>query len=299
MTKNIEGSLTSVRQNWKQAGREEDSDDDREAHQNEDGLAESPSSTSGDETMVKWRGNSVPEEKAKALKHLFDDLQDHFGHQRPDPKIKFNLGGLRRDDNTDLWYDHLSFTYMINGEACNLDYIGLDVCLDLTQKRSHQMYGGNVFDDYAKSWVYVYVPEMTLDKVKAYVKAGTGWDCSKEGTAFDPNRNLVAIKAKMHQTPQPEPSFWVAASDPKIVGEDAQFSRFGSVQHIGGQPAQQHVHRGVGIFAVTLEIPGSPKHMPSPGFVGEEANLSFTLISARTWGVTDCIAPIVHAPIRK
>ena len=259
--------------------------------------------TNSDVKMVKWRGNMVPEKKAKALTHVFDDLQDHFGHNRPDPKVRFNMAStsLNQDNlNTGAWSDNLTFTYLIDGDACNLDYIGMDVCIDLTKK--HAKPGSSAFDDYGKSWVYVYVPEATIDKVKAYVKAGTGWDVVNNGFKVDYNRKLTSIEAKMHQAPQPEPSFWVATDNdmynkyvnPKMT-PGVQFTRSGSIQEVVEQPAQQRVHRGVGFFAVSLEVPKSSDVKPKAGF-GAEATLSFTLISVRTWGVTDCIAPIVHSP---
>jgi hypothetical protein len=277
------GSLISSRQKWAQESRDEDGNHVQVA---------SSTAAAAEETMVKWRGNFVPEGRAKALKHVFDDLQDHFGHQRPDPQVHFKLGrGLRHVHGS--WCDNVAFTYLINGDACDLEYVGMDVCIDLSEKRVLSKYGGSPFENYGKSWVYVYVPELTIEKVKSYVKAGTGWDVSDERLAIDPNRNLVAIEAKMHQDPQPEPSFWVATVRDKTQMES--FSRAGSVQQMFEQPSQQHVHRGIGIFAVSIEVPGYPDAKPNPG-MGEEATLSFTLVSVRTWGVTDCIAPIVHFP---
>mmetsp|Transcript_5854 Transcript_5854/g.9773 ORF Transcript_5854/g.9773 Transcript_5854/m.9773 type:complete len:80 (+) Transcript_5854:1-240(+) len=73
------------------------------------------------------------------------------------------------------------------------------------------------------------------------------------------------------------------------------FSRIGTVQEVNEHPHQQRVHRGVGIFSVSMEVEGSPNFKPTPR-AGDEANLCFTLVSVRTWGVTDCVAPIVHAP---
>ena len=72
----------------------------------------------------------------------------------------------------------------------------------------------------------------------------------------------------------------------------------GSVQEVNAKPRQQRVHRGVGIFSVSMEVEGTRNSMPAPG-TGEEANLSFTLVSVRTWGITDCVAPIVHAPDKR
>jgi len=147
--------------------------------------------------------------------------------------------------------------------------------------------------DYGETWVYAYLPEMTMDKIKAYVKTGTGWDVSGEGMVHDSNRNLVAIEARMHhQSGQPKPSFWVV-KDKDSAEEDVSFSRIGSVQEVNRDASNRHVHRGVGIFSVSLE--GTPNFRPTPG-MGDEATLVFTLISVRTWGVTDSIAPIVHAP---
>jgi len=254
--------------------------------------ATTTTTANGGVKMVEWRGNMVPEKKAKALKHVFDDLQDHFGHQRPDPKIRFSMASPSPsyDHETGVWSDNLTFTYLIDGDTCNLDYIGMDVCIDLTKK--HPKPGSGTFDDYGKSWVYVYIPEVTVEKVNAYVKAGTGWHVH-----HDNDRNLLGIEAKMYQAPQPEPSFWVA-NDSSAEIDDVQFTRCGSVQEVFAQPDQQRVHRGVGIFAVSLQAPGSSDKKPMPGF-GEEAELSLTLISVRAWGVTENVAPIVYSPSRR
>jgi hypothetical protein len=253
------------------------------------------SSIGSTNNMVQWRGNIVPEKEAKALRHVFDNLQDHFGHQRADPNVLFNAS-LAHPGQGDTWRADLDFTYNINGEYCNLAYIGMDVCIDLSPKLVHK-HGRPMLKDYGETWVYVYLPEMTMDKVKAYVKTGTGWDVSNEGTVYDPNRNVVAIEAKLnHQSGQPKPSFWVV-KDNASAGEDISFSRIGSVQEVNRDVSQKHTHRGVGIFSVSMEVEGTPDFRPTPG-MGEEATLVFTLVSVRTWGVTDCIAPIVHAPIK-
>ena len=184
------------------------------------------------------------------------------------------------------------------GDQCNLAYVGMDVCIDLTPKLVH-IHGQPMLKDYGSKWVYVYLPQMTYDKVVSYVKTGTGYDVSTEGTVNDPNRNLVAIEAKLHHEPeQPKPSFWVVKEKEDDSGKDVSFSRMGSVQEVNAKPRQQRVHRGVGIFSVSMEVEGTRNSMPAPG-TGEEANLSFTLVSVRTWGITDCVAPIVHAPDKR
>jgi hypothetical protein len=76
-------------------------------------------------------------------------------------------------------------------------YVSMDVCVDLTTKLVHK-HGQPMLKEYGNSWVYVYLPETTLEKFKSYVKTGTGWDVPDEGTVYDPNRKLVAIEAKMH-----------------------------------------------------------------------------------------------------
>eukprot|EP00985_Skeletonema_marinoi_P002252 scaffold913_cov76-Skeletonema_marinoi.AAC.1 len=251
--------------------------------------------SSGNPNMVKWRGNLVGEKEAKALRHVFDDLQDQFGHQRPDPRITFNTI-LAHPGQGHVWNGELDFTYDINGDHCNLAYVSMDVCVDLTPKLVHK-HGQPMLKDYGNSWVYVYVylPETTLEKFKSYVKTGTGWDVSDEGTVYDPNRNLVAIEAKMHhESGQPKPSFWVV-KDKDASGGDISFSRIGSVQEVNAQPHQQCAHRGVGIFSVSMEVEGTPNFKPTPG-AWDEAKLTFTLVSVRTWGTTECVAPIVHAP---
>lgn len=244
--------------------------------------------------MVRWRGNLVPEKEAKALRHVFDNLQDHFGHQRPDPRVRFFNNELTHPGGRgQMWNGELGFTYDVNGDPCDLAYMSMDVCIDLAPKLVHK-HGQPMLKGYGTSWVYVYLPEPTYDKIKSYVKVGTGWDVSDEGTVHDPNRNLIAIEAIMHhEVDQPKPSFWVV-KDKDSSGSDICFSRIGSVQEVNADPQHQFVHRGVGIFSVSLEVEGTPNFKPTPG-TGDEASLIFTLVSVRTWGITECVAPIVHA----
>ncbi len=162
-------------------------------------------------------------------------------------------------------------------------------CSKLVHRHGQPMLKG-----YGSSWMYVYLPGQTLDKFKSYVKAGTGWDVSDERFIEDPNRNLVAIEAEIHnESGQPKPSFWVLKEN-KASENDIEFSRIGSIQEVRAQPHQQRIHRGVGIFSVSMEVEGTPHFKPTPG--EDEAMLKFTLVSVRTWGFTECVAPIVHAP---
>jgi hypothetical protein len=252
--------------------------------------------------MVLWRGNYVSEIEAKALCHVFDDMKDHFGHHRPDPNVRVNLRGLTHPGGRGTtWKGDVDFVYNINGEHCNLAYIGMDVCIDLTPKLV-QKKGRPMLKDYGKTWVYAYLPEITMLKLKSYVKAGTGWDVSDERIIEDPNRNLVAIEARMHDgRHQPEPSFWVLDDDDTTFIKDASsFSRLGSVQSVRDDTDQQQIHRGVGYFSVSMEVEGSPNFKPSP-VMDDEATLVFTLTSFSTWGVTYSIAPIVNGspPLRR
>jgi len=252
--------------------------------------------SSDNSKIVKWRGNFVPEKEAKALHHVFDNLQDHFGHQRPDPRVRFNTS-LAHPGHGQFWSGDLEFTYNIDGDHCIIAYMSIDSCLDLTPKLVHK-HGQPLLKGYGTSWVYVHLPEPTFERIKSYVSVGTGWNVSDEGAVYDPNRKLYAIKAKMHHAEgEPKPSFWVIKEKEGSNGGDkiVSFSRLGSVQEVAAQSHQQHVHRGVCIFSVSMEVEGTSNFKPHPGAGYEEADLSFTLVSARTWGITDCVAPIVHA----
>ena len=240
-------------------------------------------------TMAQWKGNA-PEKEAKALRHVFDDLQDHFGYQRVDPRVRFNNTDLKHlGGSSNMWFSDLDFTYDVNGDLCNIAFIGMDVCVDLAPKLVYK-HGQPMLKNYGNTWVYCYLPKHTYDKFKSYVKAGTGWDVSDEGTVYDPNRNLVAVETTLsNKSGEPKPSFWAAKKD-----GDMAFSRIGTVQDVIAQPAQQRIHRGAGIFSISMRVEGSPNFKPSPRM--DEADLCFTLVSLRAWGVTSGIAPIVHAP---
>eukprot|EP00984_Skeletonema_dohrnii_P006400 scaffold2293_cov81-Skeletonema_dohrnii-CCMP3373.AAC.11 len=98
-----------------------------------------------------------------------------------------------------------------------------------------------------------------------------------------------------NESGQPKPSFW-AAKEKEASAGDMSFSRIGTVQDVvSSHSSQQRIHRGVGIFSVSMEIEGTANFKPSPR-MGDEANLCFNLVSFRTWGTTDGVAPIVHAP---
>ena len=256
-------------------------------HQNQNQEEDEEDHSIGSLRMMQWRGNWVVEEEAMALRHVFDNLQDCFGHHRPDPRVRFSMSRSSPNDRD------LNFTYNIEGQECNIAYIGVDICLDLTQKQVHK-YGQPLMKDYGKTWVYAYMPDITMDKIKSFFKAGTGLNASNEGIIHDHNRNLVAIEAKIHhQSGQPKPSFWVSPEEKHtsstISDNSLSFSRIGSVQEVfDKQPSQGHIHRGVGMFMVSAEIGDTANP-------GGEASLSFTLVSIRTWGVTDCVAPIVYS----
>lgn len=251
----------------------------REEPQQEGVVVEEEHST----RLFQWRGNWVLKEEVIALRHVFDNLQDYFGHQRADPRVKFNLISHNARD--------LNFTYYIGGHDCNLPYIGIDICLDLSHKLVHK-HGQQMLQDYGKTWLYAYMPGATMDKIKSYVKAGTGLDVSNECAVHDVNRNLVGIEAKMyHESGKPKPSFWVLhEEEPTSSSKAVKFTRIGTVQDVfDKQKSKQRIHRGIGMFAVSLEVDDTSDH-------GSEVSLSFTLVSIRTWGVTDCVAPIVHSP---
>ena len=257
---------------------------------------EESAASNADNNMVRWRGNLVPKEEAKALRHVFDELKDHFGHNMPDPKMRVNVVSLAHPGNGPVWRGDLDFTYEIEeDEHCNLAFVSMDVCVDLIPKRI-QKEGELMLKDYGKTWVYTYLQQETYDKFKQYVKIGTGWNVSPEGTVEDLNRSLVAVEARLHhQDGQPPPSFWVLKNKEAASIADMSFSRIGSIQEVNDTSGQQRVHRGIGIFSVSMEVEGTPNFQPTPG-VREEANLCFTLVSVRSWGITDCVAPIVYSP---
>ncbi len=94
------------------------------------------------ESMVRWRGHLVSEKEAKILKHVFDDMKDHFGNRKcENPNIRFNFDPslflpknepytYRTHPNPtpqDRWHGELDFTYTINHETYDMDYIAIDV----------------------------------------------------------------------------------------------------------------------------------------------------------------------------
>ncbi len=266
----------------------EDGSDSREGS----ALSVTSSAATAADKMEMWRGELVPEKKARVLRHVFDDLKDHFGQGRSFPNVACSIKGLNFQPHQagGKWIGDVAFTYDIKGEKHTLDYVGMDVCIDLSSKRVDGYQQGSM-DDYGKTWVYGYAPESTMDKVRQHVAAGTGWDIEDYGTVFGHHHDAVAFEAKMHQTP--EPSFW-ASNDLWTSTADKKNTRLGSVQEMFRSSKQSKIHRGVGFFAVSVEVDGDADVMPTP----EEmyASLSFTLVSISSWSVAENVAPIVYDP---
>jgi len=255
-------------------------------------------------SMVRWRGHLVSEKEAKILKHVFDDMQDHFGNRKCEsPNIKFNFDPSlflcknepytyrSHPDPTprDRWHGELDFTYTINHETYNMDYIAIDnVYFDLNPKYDGE---GKQIKDYGHSWIYVYVPDEVMSRVKQYFYTGTGWSPSDEGLADDLNAELVSIPAKIYPAPNPEPSFWTRDVEDRA---NLSFTRVGSVQSVAKDADYQKIHRGIGVFAMSADVPGRENRKPTPDY--EDAQLMFTLISARTFGPAVAVAPVVYAP---
>ena len=257
----------------------------------------------GDEgTMVSWRGHTVSEKEAKILKHVFDDMKDHFGSRKcENPSVKFNFDPslflCKNEPYTyrthpeitphDRWHGELDFTYTINNETYDMDYIAIqNVYFDLNPKYDGT---GKRIEEYGHSWIYVYFHDDDMKKVKEYFHRGTGWSPSDEGIAEDLNAELVSIPAKVYPAPNPEPSFWTRDTE---VKEKLSFKRVGSVQSVAKDAEYQKIHRGIGVFAISADVPGKESQKPTPEH--EDAQLMFTLISARTFGPAIAIAPVVY-----
>ncbi len=76
---------------------------------------------------------------------------------------------------------------------------------------------------------------------------------------------MMAIQAKLNNQdgqPKPKPSFWVAQ---ETVSKGAtSFSCIGSVHEVHSDATQKNIHRGVGIFSVSMEVEGTPNFKPNP-----------------------------------
>lgn len=255
---------------------------------NEDRRAPPAGENEGEEPMVNWRGNWVPEREGIALKHVFDEMKDYFGQPETDPKVNFKIPNLRQvNGDPNLWRGEVEFTYQIERNPFTLDYMSIDVCIDLTPKaRVSNM------ENYCSTWLYAYLPCYTVEKIEEYFEVGTGWRPSGKGTVKDENRDIVHFEAQLNVRPQPEPSFWVANDE-----EKKKFTRIGTIREAADDPANHFIFRCIGIFMVSAEVRGHSGVEPRPGF-GNEASLTFTLVSARTLGVVDSVAPIVYRPRR-
>ena len=256
-----------------------------------------PANNNRDRKTVNWRGNQVGEKEGIALRNLFDDLQNYFGQPQEDPKVTINIHLDRNSDDEgeiDAKADYLSvrkkgkldFTYKIsykNRETSQkLEYMSMDICLDMTPKKKLN-FGGHDMKDYCRTWAYASAPRYTIETFLRYFETGTGLNASSKGLILDENRNMVHFEAQLLTRPHPEPIFWVE-------DEGKEFKRVGTVHEASQDPRYQLIVRCVGIFLVTAAVARNR----SGG--KEEVRLSFTLVSVRTQGFVNNLAPVVYDP---
>jgi hypothetical protein len=263
---------------------------------------------------IDWRGNQVTEKEGIALKYLFDDMGNYFGQPDGEPRVIFNIKSFdkKSDDETDggggssnhfsadkaVWRGSLEFNYKMNHKnrdtSLNLDYMSMDVCIDLKPKKQLN-FGGHDMSEYCRTWVYVYAPRYTIETVLRHFEAGTASKVSSKGLVLDEEQNIVHFEAKLLVKPQPQHGFWIPNED-----DSKQFTRLGTVHEVSQDPAYQLLFRCIGIFAVTAEVARSSSSKPSDSAVSgkEEARLIFTLVSTRTEGIVNNIAPVVYNPRR-
>ena len=265
-----------------------------------------PATNNCNRKTVNWRGNQVFEKEGIALKNLFDDLLNYFGQPVEDPTVTFIIDSLNQsycDDETGaskttlltIWKGSLKFMYKVNYKnrvtSQKLDYMSMDVCIDLTPKKKLN-FGGHDMKDYCRTWVYAHAPKYTIETVIRYFEDGTGFKASSKGLILDENRNIVHFEAKLLADPQTEPSFWVTKDD-----DNKEFACVGTVREASQDPLYQIIVRGIGIFTVTAEVARNSNDGSRPIACGEdEACLSFSLVSLRTTGFVNNLAPVVYDP---
>jgi len=261
---------------------------------------------------IDWRGNQVTEKEGIALKYLFDDLQNYFGQPHGEPNVIFNIkinspdgGGGSRHSSADkaVWRRSLEFNYKMNYKnrvtSQMLDYMSMDLCIDLKPKK-HLNFGGHDMSEYCRTWVYAYAPRYTIETVLRYFEAGTGIKASSKGLILDEEQNIVHFEAKLLVESKPEHGFWI----PNEEDASKQCTRLGTVHDASQDPAYHYLFRCIGIFGVAVEIAGSGSSSSKPSASAsvesdkEAARLIFTLVSVRTEGIVNNIAPVVYNPRR-
>ena len=167
-----------------------------------------PANNNRDRKTVNWRGNQVGEKEGIALRNLFDDLQNYFGQPQEDPKVTINIHLDRNSDDEgeiDAKADYLSvrkkgkldFTYKIsykNRETSQkLEYMSMDICLDMTPKKKLN-FGGHDMKDYCRTWAYASAPRYTIETFLRYFETGTGLNASSKGLILDENQTWCTLK---------------------------------------------------------------------------------------------------------
>ena len=200
---------------------------------------------------IDWRGNQVTEKEGIALKYLFDDLQNYFGQPDGEPNVTFNINSHQESDGetdgssssknnsaaSSTWRGILEFNYKMNyrnrDTSQKLDYMSMDVCIDLKPKKKLN-FGGHDTSEYCRTWVYAYAPRYTIETVLRYFETGMGFKTSSKGLVLDEERNIVHFEAKLLVEPQPQHGFWIANED-----DSKQFTRVGTVHEASEDPGYQ------------------------------------------------------------
>ena len=249
---------------------------------------------------VTWEGRQFTEKEGILLKRLFNGLQDYFGQPTCEPKVTCNVQYFFQtvpllSKSGGKWNGELKFMYKMEHNdrevSQQLDYIGIDVCIDLTPKKE-LMFGGHEMEGYGNTWVYVYAPIDTIEAVISKFEKGTGFKASKSWLVEDENSNMVTFEAKLLTDPHPECSFWIPKEKDENYDCDNQDSgrevtRVGSIQEACQDPLHQVIVKCTGVFTVRAEF-----------LEDEDARLTFTLVSTRSQGVVNNLAPVVYDPRR-
>jgi len=247
---------------------------------------------------VTWEGRQFTEKEGILLKRLFNGLQDYFGQptceQKVTCKVQYFFQPLPLlSKSGGKWNGELKFVYKMehnNRETSQqLDYISIDVCIDLTPKKELR-FSGHDMEGYCKTWIYASAPRYTIETVLQSFEDGTGLEASKSGFVLDENRNMVTFEARLLAGEDSETTFTIPNEEDEHYNHDEdgngdrEFTRVGSVQEASQDPLYQRFIRCIGIFTMTAEVSGN------------SARLSLTLISVRAQGVANNLAPIVYDP---
>lgn len=223
------------------------------------------SEESGGSVQVEYNGVMVSPGEAKVLRHVVDNLHDHFGQPevRGPPKIKFlkpeltNLGydekyKSKNDPPGDRWYSEINVIYTNPKINEKNDIVAMDgVYFDLNPKMTKD--GVNA-KNYGSTWINIYIPDKTATAFLLAFREGTGWSVSNHGFNRDEVQGITSITANMSIDDPPYFNVFHKKLDDEKKVVAASIKEMGPISVFMKNEKLRAIYKGTAFFSISMNV---------------------------------------------